>query len=185
MIREFWNKKSKFFITGIGILTLSLTSCEGLFNEVLTAETDYFEMDFTIEASGRDKFQIFSEELFSNEIEKALNEAGISTDLLQSVYLKEAEVSITSQGTYTNFNFLKFAELTVYTDSLRDEKIAFLDPVPRDLSIINLELSSENLLPYFQSPEFLLTAQGYLLEIIYENIDMHARVKFELKGGVK
>ena len=169
------------------ILTLFfvLSACEGLFNEVLTAETDYFEMDFTIEASGRDKFQIFSEELFSDEIEKALKDAGISKELLTSVSLKKAEWSITSQGTYTNLNFLKFAELTVYNDSLRDEKIAFLDPVPKDLSIVDLELSSENLLPYFLGNDFLLTAQGYLLEIIYENTDLHARVKFELQGRVK
>ena len=77
------------------ILTLFfvLSACEGLFNEVLTAETDYFEMDFTIEASGRDKFQIFSEELFSDEIEKALKDAGISKELLTSVSLKKAEWS--------------------------------------------------------------------------------------------
>ena len=175
----------EFKLIFLCFLVLALASCDDLFNEVLTAETDYFEMDFTLEASGRDKFQIFSEEMFSSEIEKALKDAGISKDLLQGVYLKEADVTITSQGTYPNFNFLKFAELTVYTDSLREEKIAFLDPVPKDLSTIDLELSSENLLPYFQSNSFLLTAQGYLLEIIYESIDMHARVKFELKGGVK
>ena len=160
------------------------TACEDLLNEVLTAETDYFEMDFTVQASDLTGFQIFSEEVFASELENTMNEAGINKDLLQSVYLREAEFSITSHGAYTNFNLLKFAELTLYNDSLGEEKIAFLDPIPQDLSAINLDLSSENLLPYFQRNDFALTAQGYLLDRIYEDVALHARVKFEIKGGI-
>ena len=59
-----------------------------------------------------------------------------------------------------------------------------MDPVPQDQSSISLDLSSENLLPYFEGTTILLTAQGYLLERIYEDVDLHARVKFEIKGGV-
>ena len=142
-------------------------------------------MDFVSsleEVSGVDS--LFSEEVFTHELDKTLDKAGIKKNLLKSVYLKEAEFSVISQGIYTNFNVLKFVELTVYNDSLGEEKIAFMDPVPQDQSSIALDLSSENLLPYFEGNTILLTAQGYLLERIYEDMDLHARVKFELKGGV-
>jgi hypothetical protein len=176
--------KKNLIIIVILFGTLLFNSCEDLFNEILTAETNYFEMDFKVEAADKVGLQLFSEEVFTHELDKTLDKAGINKNHLQSVHLKEAEFSIISQGIYTNFNVLKFVELTVYNDSLGEEKIASMDPVPQDQSNMALDLSSENLLPYFEGNTILLTAQGYLLERIYEDVDLHARVKFELKGGV-
>jgi len=161
-----------------------LYACEDLFKEIVTVDTEYIEMDFSVEASDLKYFQIFSEEVFANEIDNTIQHAGISEKSLQSVHLKKAEVSITSQGAYTNFNLLKFIEITVYMDSLGEEKIAILEPIPQGVSTINLTPASENLLPYFRGDSLILTAQGYLLERIYENIDLHARIKIEIKGEI-
>jgi hypothetical protein len=161
-----------------------LSSCEDLFRETVTAETGYLEMNFTVQASDLKGFQIFTEKVFANEINQVMQHAGIKEGGLQSVYLKEAEFSITSQGAYTNFNVLKFVEVTVYQDSLGEEKIAALDPIPQGMSSIYLDPVSDNLLPYFKSDSLILTAQGYLLERIYENVDLHAKVKFEISGEV-
>jgi len=159
------------------------TGCEELFNEIPIAETDYYEIDFTVQASDLQGFQIFIEEEFDSELDKILNESGIPPELLESVTLKEADLSITSQGTYYNFDVMKFVELTVYHDSLGEKKIALLNPIPPGRSAISLELSTENLLPYFRVSTFILTAQGFLRERIHEDMELNARVKFEIKGG--
>ena len=163
---------------------MMLTACEDLFKETVTAETGYLEMDFKVQASDLMGFQIFTEEVFANQVSQVMKPAGIKEGGLQSVYLKEAEFSITSQGVYTNFNMLKFVEITVYQDNLGEEKIAIMDPIPQGVSSVSLEPSEENLLPYFQDSSLILTAQGYLLERIFEDIRMHARVKFEIKGVI-
>lgn len=174
-----------FVITGLlFIVPVIFISCEDLLNDLLTAETDYYEMDFTVPASDRTGFQIFSEEVFPTGLKETLNEAGINEEKLESVHLKDAEISITSQGIYRDFNTLKFVELTVYHDSLGEREIAALDPVPRDTSLIRPELTSDDLLPYFSADTLIITVQGFLLDHIYEDIDMHARVKFEIKGGI-
>lgn len=156
--------------------------CEKLPDEILTSETDDVEMDFTIQAT-RKGFQIFSEEVFRDEISNALDQAGIQDDQLESVTLNEAEFSIVSQGAYTNFNILEFIELTVYQDSLGEKKIAVLNPVPRNKSSVQLSPVGDNLMQWLNGNTFVITAQGYLLENLYEDVDLHARMKFMIKGG--
>ena len=166
---------------GFAFLSTALfTSCEDPSNEDLTFETDYYEMDFTVQASDLQGFQIFSEEVFDNDFDKTMDEAGITAEMHKSIYIKEAEFRITSQGEYKNFNVFKFAELTVYHDSLGEKKISYLNPVPQGQSTISLELSPDDLVNYFNRNTFLLTAQGFLLERIYEDINIHARVKFNI-----
>ena len=109
-----------------------------------------------------------------------MNEAGITAEMNKSIFIKEAEFRITSLGEYKNFDVLKFAELTLYHDSLGEKKIASLNPVPQGQSIISLELSPDDLVNYFDRDTFLLTAQGFLLERVYEDVDLHARVKFNI-----
>jgi hypothetical protein len=41
-----------------------------------------------------------------------------------------------------------------------------------------------NILPYFEEGKFIMTAQGYLEERIYVNVEMLARFKFEVKAGI-
>jgi hypothetical protein len=173
------------YIAGAFILAILLfTACEDLLKDILTVETDYFEMDFTVQPTDLEGFQMFSEEVFDSDLDRTLEDAGIDAELLESAYLKEAEISIASEGAYTNFDILKFLELTLYHDSLGEKKIAYLNPVPPGQSTINLELTSDDLLTYFYLDTFVLTAQGFLLERVYEEVDLHARVKFEITGGI-
>ena len=171
----------RILFAGFAFLSTALfTSCEDPSNNNLTLETDYFEMDFTVQAADLQGFQIFTEKVFDNELNKIMNEAGITAEMNKSIFIKEAEFRITSLGEYKNFDVLKFAELTLYHDSLGEKKIASLNPVPQGQSIISLELSPDDLVNYFDRDTFLLTAQGFLLERVYEDVDLHARVKFNI-----
>jgi hypothetical protein len=165
-----------------------LASCEKVaeFVEPPTnsMDTEYYEMDFTVESSDKNGFQIFSEETYSNDINNLLVQAGFNPDKIESVILKEATVNLEGNVNYPDFDILKFIELTVYTDLLREKKVAWSDPVPADLSSLTLDLSEENLLPYFREGTFIITVQGFLKQRIYENLDLHARVKFRVKWKV-
>ena len=171
----------------MGLVLCSLTffmSCEKILVEnPLALETGYYEMDFTVQSTDLTGFHIFAEESFTPEFQILLDAAGLKEDGIEAVYLKEAEVVLISQGTYKNFNILKFVKLTIYHDNLGEMKIAELDPVPQGISEANLDPAGENLLPYLQADYFILTAQGFLLERLYEDMDLHARVKFEVKAA--
>ena len=147
-----------------------------------TVDTEFYEMDFVVEETDRNGFHIFSEEFFSNNISSLLSTMGLTEDKVEAVIIKEAQVSLIEAQNYEDFRIMRFIELTVYTDSLGDTKIAWSDPIPKDQSTVSLDLSDENILPYFREDNFILTAQGYLEQRIYGDMKLHAKVKFMVRA---
>ena len=177
----------KGYILGTAIFLLAsgfFLSCEdlgNLLNDPQTSiDTEYYEMDFSIQPGDRGGFHIFAEELFSTEINNSLNEAGFAEYQIESVILKEAQINLLEAENIKDFGILQFLELTVYTDSLGESKIAWSNPVPAEQSTISLDITEDNILPYFNEDTFVITAQGYLKERVYENVNLHARVKFQV-----
>ncbi len=120
--------------TALFLLTSGLfLSCEDLGslinNPQTSIDTEYYEMDFSIQSSDRGGFHIFAEELFSTEINNSLNEAGFAEYQIESVILTEAQINL------------------LEAESIKD---------------------------------FGITAQGYLKKRVYENVNLHARVKFQV-----
>ncbi len=168
-------------------LALAAFSCqneEGFLSELASAETNYYEMEFTVQVTDLDGFQIFNEEVFSGGLDKILQETGINAKRLNSIYLKEAEYSMEVNGRYEDLSIMRFLELTIYTDALGEKKVAKLDPVPEEHAKVSLNPANLNILPYFEEGKFIMTAQGFLEERIYENVEMLARFKFEVKAGI-
>ena len=89
-----------------------------------------------------------------------------------------------SNGRYEDLSIMRFLELTIYTDALGEKKVAKLNPVPAEQSRVSLDPANMNILPYFEEGKFIMTAQGYLEDRIYENVEMIARFKFEVKAGI-
>ncbi|MEE9463455.1 MAG: hypothetical protein V3V53_16575 [Bacteroidales bacterium] len=168
-------------------LALAAFSCqneEGFLAELASAETKYYEMAFTVQVTDLDGFQIFNEEVFTSGLDKILQETGINEKRLNKIYLKEAEFSMESNDRYQDLSIMGFLELTIYTDALGEKKVAKLNPVPAEQSKVLLTPVELNILPYFEEGKFIMTAQGFLEERIYENVEMLARFKFEVKAGI-
>lgn len=168
-------------------LALAAFSCqneEGFLAELASAETKYYEMEFTVQVTDLDGFQIFNEEVFTSGLDKILQETGINEKRLNKIYLKEAEFSMESNDRYQDLSIMGFLELTIYTDALGEKKVAKLNPVPAEQSKVSLTPVELNILPYFEEGKFIMTAQGFLEERIYENVEMLARFKFEVKAGI-
>jgi len=183
MTMKIFTKLNMLFIL-LALVSFSCQKGEGFLAELATADTEYYEMEFTAQVTDLDGFQIFKEEAFKSSLEKILSETGISEKRLNAIYLKEAEISLEGDSMYKDLNIMRFLELTNYTDALGEEKIAKLNPVPDGQSLVFLNPSAENILPYFEEKAFIMTAQGFLEQRIYENVKMLARFKFEVKAGI-
>jgi hypothetical protein len=176
--------KLNILVIFLAFAAFSCQNEEGFLSEITSAETNYYEMEFTVQVTDLDGFQIFNEKAFTSSLDKILQETGISEKRLNAIYLKEAEFSMESNGRYEDLNIMRFLELTIYTDDLGEKKVAKLNPVPEEQSKVSLNPANMNILPYFEEGNFIMTAQGFLNERIYENVDMLARFKFEVKAGI-
>jgi hypothetical protein len=165
--------------------SLALVSCEetGSGPDVINdpVETPYYDVEFSIDATYLSGFQIFKEETVHNNIGTVLTDAGKNHDDFEKVGIKEAQLNLVDGGSYPDFNMLKYVELTIYTDSLGEDVIAWLNPVPADRTSLTLNLSEEDVLPYFKVEDFILTAQGFLKQRVTEEIVLQARVKFRVE----
>jgi len=171
------------------LLTLafgSLLSCEKIDDLVehplSSFDTDYYGMDFLVEANDIVGWHIFAEDSIENDISIILSQLGFSEDQVESVILKEAQVSLTESDNITDFNMMGTLELTVYTELQGETKIAWSEPVPTDQSEFAFDVTEEDVLPYFREDNFILTAQGHLKQRINENVKLHAKVKFRIKA---
>ena len=176
--------KLNILVIFLAIAAFSCQNEEGFLSELASAETKYYEMEFTVQVTDLDGFQIFNEEAFTGGLDKILQETGINEKRLNAIYLKEADFSMERNGRYEDLSIMRFLELTIYTDALGEKKVAKLNPVPEEQAKVSLNPANMNILPYFEEGKFIMTAQGFLEEGIYENVEMLARFKFEVKAGI-
>jgi len=179
-------KRSKIFHAFLLFLAIgSLLSCEKLDDlekPISAFSTEYYGMDFVVEATDVIGGHIFAEEFIENDINTVLIQLGFSEDQVESITLEKAIVNIVESENYNDFNMLGALELTVYTELQGETKIAWLIPIPADQSELALDLTEEDVLPYFKEDKFILTAQGHLKQRINENVKLHAKVKFRIRA---
>ncbi len=86
--------RTALFLLASGLF-LSCEDLGSLINNPQTSiDTEYYEMDFSIQSSDRGGFHIFAKELFSTEINNSLNEAGFAEYQIESVILTEAQINL-------------------------------------------------------------------------------------------
>ncbi len=165
-----------------------LYSCEEggkLINDPKTTfDTGYYDMEFLVEENDRVGFQIFAEEVYENNTSLLFSTLGLQEEQVEEIILKEAEISYKESDGYDNFDLLKNIELTVYTDELGETKVAWLSTIPMEQTKLILDLSEENILPYFQESNFMLTSQGFLKNRVSGNLKLLVKVKFQIKASL-
>jgi hypothetical protein len=167
----------------LGGLLFSCENVEGLKDKPeISFITEYYEIDFTVEAMDKIGYHIFSEETYAMDYRALLQQIGLRDEQIEEVRIHEANVSLKETDLYSDFDILEFLELSVYTDDLGERLLAWSDPVPSDASSVSLDLSDDNVLPYFKENSFMLTAKGRLIKRISKDMELIARVKFEIKG---
>ncbi len=180
--------KNIFRVSILLLAAVSMHSCEDLGNltnkTFAFVDTDYYDLDFNVDPTDDAGFQIFTEEFITGDITNVLEEAGFSSDKVESIHIYEALVNLREVDTYKDFDLLKFVELTVYTDDQGETKVAWSDPVPENKISLTLDISDSNILSYFKEDQFILTAQGFLKERINSEMKLHAKVKFRVKVNI-
>lgn len=147
----------------------------------VSVETQYYDMDFEIEAMDKAGYQIFTEKFFEPDLTALLEKAGYNTDMIEEIEVQEILVNLRETTDYQNFKNIRFIEVSVYTDDLGESAIASLDPVPQDQISVELNLDGIDVSSYFKEEQFMISVQGFLKERINKAMKLHASVKFRLK----
>jgi hypothetical protein len=173
----------------IGILIIILflsfasVSCEDLFG-LLKFDSDEYIIEFVISPLDDAGYHIFSEEIFESDLDSVLEANDVSEDRLKEVNIKEAIARITDPDTTVFFDPMASFSLSIYTDSLGEQNIASMDPVPDGLRVIKMTPVDDDFKNYLFESDFMVTAMGVLSEQTMHPIPVEVKVKFEFKAGL-
>lgn len=108
---------------------------------------------------------------------------GTTTSLVKEIKLKEITLTITNPSGQ-NFNFLKSAHIFIGADNLSDLEVAYIDPVPGNVTSLNLTTTGSLLDPYIKAPKFKLKATVVTKEIIIQNVTIKANIVARVKANL-
>lgn len=101
-----------------------------------------------------------------------------NADLIEEVSLKEMTLNITMPDSQT-FEFLKSIEIFISSDSLPEQRIAFLDSIPADVGQeLTLEATGVNLKEYLLGANYTLRISAPLNSLVAEDTDVKISLIF-------
>jgi len=171
-------KKYVYLVTVLsGIM---LMSCEDLLKDLITFDSDYTYINFTINPENETGEKVFDTVIVKSELEKWLDDAGFSIDDVESVKLKEASFEIQNVNQDINFNDIASASASISTVNDPEIIIASKDQVPSNVRNVSLDVNSTNLKDYLTENEYIFTASGFVSSPITDTIEVQAKIKFTI-----
>ncbi len=175
-------KTSKIFLMLLMAAGIFTSGCDELLSDLLKFNSEWYSMKFPINPSDTVGDLVFTTEEFDANIDSVLSANGVSQEKLKSARVSDARFTILTEG-YT-FDPVTRVELFIETPTLGSTRLAWLDPVPRGVTMIELDLNMDDLQDYLLEDKFTLTAQGTLASKVDQTIDFLAEIRFILQGGL-
>ena len=165
------------FIAAAGIM---LSGCDDILSDLLKFDGEWYSMEFTIEPSDTVGDLEFITEEFEVNLDSLLDANGILPENLKSAKVSDARVIILTEG--KTFDPVTNVEFLMESPNLGSTRVAWLDPVPRGLDTVNLELNKDDLQEYLHEDKFKFTANGSLISTVDDKLDLVAEIRFVFRG---
>jgi len=175
-------KTTKTLLIIIAAATIFSTGCDELIGDLLKFNTEWYSVDFFINPSDEVGDLVFKTDTIEVDIDSVLQANGLSAENIGSAKLSDARVTVLTEG--CNFDPVKKVELFIETSNLGSTRIAWLDEIPSDTTIIELDLYMDDLQDYLLEDEFILTAKGTLLTKVDKTVDLTADLRWIIRGSL-
>lgn len=176
-------KTNRIILIMIAAAMIAMPACDGFLAELLKFDSGWLEMKFYIEPSDEVGLIEFDTTVHTLGLDSLLNAHGLARENIGSIEVKKVKAYVLTND-YT-FNPLTSLELYINTPDnpgLDPIKLAWLDPVPRDTTMIELEKYEENLQEYIMENLFQITAKGYLESQVDQKVELQANIQFVISG---
>jgi hypothetical protein len=172
-------KTYRTLLLSAALAGIVISSCDELLSDLLKFNTQWYTVDFSISPDqiGDETFK--SEEL-SVDVDSVLEANGISRDLISSIRISDARVSILTPG--QKFDPLDKLEINLSTEALGSKLVAWTDTIPATDTILVMELNRDDLQDYLLEDRFTVTASGNLNSRVSQVVDLRAELRWVISG---
>jgi len=175
-------KTTKTLLILLAAAAIFSTTCDELLGDLLKFNTQWYSIDFAINPSDEVGDLVFKTDTIEVDIDSVLEANGLSAENIGSAKLSDAKVTVHTDG--CNFDPVKNVELFIETSNLGSTRVAWLDEIPSDTTMIELDLYMDDLQDYLLEDEFILTAKGTLLTQVDKTVDLTADLRWIIRGSL-
>ena len=175
-------KTNRIILIVFAAATIFSSGCEDLLADLLKFNGEWYPFEFSIDPTDGVGETDFTYEEFDANLDSLFEEEGLSRENLKSVKISDAEITVHTAG-YT-FDPVTSIELIMETPGLGSKRVAWLDTVPRGVTTVELDLSSDDLQEYLLEEMFTFTARGILETSVSDTVDFEGRVRYVYRGDL-
>jgi hypothetical protein len=156
--------------------------CDDLLSDLLKFNGEWYPFEFSIEPEDEVGNIVLASDEYDANIDSLFEAEGLSRENLKSVKISDAEITVITAG--HTFDPVTSVELVMETPGLGSKRVAWLDTVPRGVTTIELDLSSDDLQEYLMEETFEFTVSGFLETRVSESVNFEGRVRYVFRGGL-
>jgi hypothetical protein len=161
--------------------TIILASCDDLFGDLTTFDSDYTYFEFKIYPQELGAY-VFLTKTQDSDLTEVLEDNGFDESNIDKVKLKEATFEVMNSDQSINFNGLgSFGASFLDNDNI-ETKIAEINPVPENSREVSLTPKDVDIAKFLKEAEYTFLAFGVIDEVFSDTIEVRAKIKYEVKG---
>ncbi len=170
--------KRNFFIGALALIIISIANGCDIFDVIdINFTTDGEAIILEIEPTEAGQYFTVFDSIDSDIQEQIESHEGKIEDLEKIVI---SDIFIEPGSGTKNFNPFKSAKITLDTDSLEEQEVAWIDEIPMDTDKIWPEHTDKNLKDFIQEGNYILRLSGEVRESFKEAITLKVIVYYNI-----
>jgi hypothetical protein len=167
----------------IAAAMIIMPACDDFLAELLKLDTEWVEMKFYIDPDDQVGLVEFDETVHTLGLDSLLEAHGYSRENIESIKVKQIKAYVLTNGFVFNppLSSMEFHLETPANPMLDPVKVAWLDPVPTDTTMVELEKYEDDLQEYIMEDLFHVSARGNLLSQVGQSVELQANIRFVIR----
>jgi hypothetical protein len=173
-------KTNRIALLALAAFGIFMAGCDDFLSELLKFNTQWYPVEFSIYPSDEIGDIDLATDTIEADLDSLLDVYNISPENIRSIKVSDAKIYVLTNG--YNFDPLTRAEIVIATDMLEEKMIAWIDTVPRDVTMVELKLTDDDLQDYLLESKFILKLRGYLESKVDQTVNMKANIRYVIRG---
>ena len=173
-------RTNRLILLALAAFGTLMAGCDDFLSELLKFNTEWYTVDFYIDPSDQVGEIDLATDTIEANLDSILDVYNLPQENIRSIKLSDAKIYVLTNG--YNFDPLTRGELVIATNNLEEKRIAWLDTIPRGVTMVELKLTDDDLKDYLLESNYIIKARGYLETRVDQQVHMKANIRYIIRG---
>jgi hypothetical protein len=164
-------RTNRLILLALAAFGILMAGCDDFLSELLKFNTEWYTVDFYIDPSDQVGEIDLATDTVEANLDSILDVYNLPQENIRSIKLSDAKIYVLTRG-----------ELVIATNNLEEKRIAWLDTIPRGVTMVELKLTDDDLKDYLLESKYIIKARGYLGTRVDQQVHMKANIRYIIRG---